>query len=193
LFPTFCSIARTHSPPSLPGRSLREIAKGQKPAWRKYLFTEYHVHSHHNPWPQRSVRNDRYKLIHNPLAGTINPGYDFSFSKRPKSGEAALLARAEPQVKKAYALMKQPPEYELYDLKTDPFEFKNLADDPSHTRHLKELAQQLKDWQKRTDDALGDPDNARKLFDMIQGAKLDKRKKLPYKAFMDVDTSSRQG
>jgi len=184
LFPTFCDIAGVAPPPSLPGRSLQAIAKGQKPAWRKYLFTEYHVHSHHNPWPQRSVRNDRYKLIHNPLAGTVNPGYDFSFSKRPKSGEAALLAGAEPQVKKAYALMKQPPEYELYDLKTDPFEFKNLADDPSHATHLKELAQQLKDWQKRTGDALGDPNNARKLFDMIQGAKLNRRKKLPYKEFM---------
>jgi len=188
LFPTFCGIAGVEAPGTLPGRSLEAIAKGQTPLWRKYLFTEFHVHSHHNPWPQRTVRNDRYKLIHNPLHGTVNPGYDFSFSKRPKSGEAALLAAATPQVKKAYALMKQPPEYELYDLKTDPFEFKNLAGDPIYADQLNELVQQLKEWQKKTGDALSNPDNARKLFDMIQGAKLDRRRKLPYKEFMDASS-----
>lgn len=186
LFPTFCRIAGVSPPASLPGRSLEPIVKGERPDWRKYLFTEFHVHSHHNPWPQRSVRNYRYKLIHNPLTGTVNPGYAFSFSKRPKSGEAVLLAVAEPDVRRAYALMKRPPEYELYDLKTDPFEFHNLADDPAHLRQLNELVQQLKDWQKKTGDVLGDSDNARKLFDMIQGAKLDRRTKLPYGEFMDL-------
>jgi N-sulfoglucosamine sulfohydrolase len=186
LFPTFCRIAGVEAPDNLPGQSLEAIAKGENPVWRKYLFTEFHVHSHHNPWPQRTVRNDRYKLIHNPLAGTVNPGYDFSMTKRLTSGEAALLAKASPQVKKAYAVMKQPPEYELYDLKTDPFEFKNLADDPAYADQRNELAQQLREWQEKTGDALSNPDNARKLFDMIQRTNLNREKKLPYKEFMDM-------
>jgi arylsulfatase A-like enzyme len=186
LFPTFCDIASVETPDNLPGRSLEAIVKGGNPVWRKYLFAEFHVHSHHNPWPQRTVRNERYKLIQNPLAGTVNPGYDFSMAKRPTSGEAALLAKASSQVKRAYTAMKQPPEYELYDLKIDPFEFQNLAEDPAYADQRNELARQLSQWQERTGDALSDPDNARKLFDMIQGANLNREKKLPYKEFMDM-------
>jgi N-sulfoglucosamine sulfohydrolase len=186
LFPTFCDIAGVEAPHNLPGQSLEAIVKGEDPVWRKYLFTEFHVHSHHNPWPQRAVRNDRYKLIHNPLAGTANPGYDFSMTNRPKSGEAALLAKASSQVKKAYAVMKQPPEYELYDLKTDPFEFNNLAEDPAYDDQLNELVQKLRQWQEKTGDALSNADNARRLFDMIRGANLNREKTLPYKEFMNL-------
>ncbi|MHC4579840.1 MAG: sulfatase/phosphatase domain-containing protein, partial [Planctomycetota bacterium] len=186
LFPTFCDIAGVEAPDDLPGQSLEAIVKGGNPIWRKYLFTEFHVHSHHNPWPQRAVRNNRYKLIHNPLAGTVNPGYDFSMTKRLKSGEAALLSTASSQVKKAYAVMRQPPEYELYDLKADPFEFRNLAEDPAHADQRNELAQRLRHWQEKTGDALSDPEKARKLFDMIQGANLNRKKPLPYKVFMNM-------
>ena len=79
--------------------------------------------------------------------------------------------------------MKKPPEYELYDLQADPHEFKNLASDPAHAKTLGRLKTELAAWRKRTGDPLADPKNARKLFDMIRAAKLN-RKKLPYGQFM---------
>lgn len=187
LFPTFCKIAGVRPPEDLPGRSLQAIVHGEKPNWRRYLFTEYHVHSNHNPWPQRTVRDERYKLIWNPLAGRVNPGYEFSMSKRPTVDEEALLASATPQAKRAYALMKAPPEYELYDLWNDPYEFTNLADDSRYADQRAELTKQLRGWQKETGDALKDPENAEELFDMIQAAGLT-RTKLPYGEFMDTQT-----
>lgn len=192
LFPTFCAMAGIKPPASLPGRSLKAIVEGGKPAWRNHLFTQYHVHSNHNPWPQRAVRNDRFKLIWNPLAGYENPGYAFSMNKRPRAGEKALLASATPQAKQAYALMKRPPEFELYDLRKDPHEFRNLADDPACTPALSELTRQLRDWQKRTGDAMVDRENAEKLFNMIQGAGLE-RKKLPYRQFVDDRSHANAG
>lgn len=188
LLPTFCRIAGAETPASLPGASLQGIAKGEKPEWRKYLFTEFHVHSNHNPWPQRTVRDARYKLIYNPLSGQVNPGYAFTLSKKFfQAPEADLLAVASPQVKKAYALMKKPPEYELYDLKNDPYEFTNLADDPAYADQRAELTKQLRDWQNKTGDALSNRENAEKLFDMIRAAGLN-REKLPYARFMDTQT-----
>ena len=74
IFPTICEIAKLKTPSTLAGASLKEIIHGEKPDWRKIMVTEYHVHSNHNPWPQRAIRNKRYKLIFNPLAGEINPG-----------------------------------------------------------------------------------------------------------------------
>jgi len=184
LLPTFCTIAGSEPPARLPGASLDRIVKGEKPDWRKYLFTEFHLHSNHNPWPQRTVRDGRYKLIHNPLAGQVNPGYAFTMSRKFfKTSEAELLAAASPKVRRAYELMKKPPEYELYDLQADPHEFKNLASDPAHAKTLGRLKTELAAWRKRTGDPLADPKNARKLFDMIRAAKLN-RKKLPYGQFM---------
>ena len=188
LFPTFCEIAGVKSPRSLVGRSLKPIVEGKSPKWRDYLFTEYHLHSNHNPWPQRTVRDDRYKLIYNPLAGEVNPGYAFTMGKKFfNAPEDELLAIASKEVREAYQLMKKPPRYELYDLRTDPYEFRNLADDPDHARTRDRLIGKLENWQEETGDALRDPAVARRLFDLIVKAGTGKRKALDY-SFMSKET-----
>ena len=187
LFPTFCEIAGAQIPRSLPGHSLKPIVHGGNPKWRKHLFTEFHVHSNHNPWPQRTVRDLRYKLIYNPLAGEVNPGYAFTMGKKFfNASEAELLAVASPQVQIAYKVMKQPPKYELYDLQTDPFEFKNLAEDHTQAKTLDRLKAELTSWQNRTGDALVDPAIAQKLFSMIREAGTSKKQTLDYKPYMKI-------
>ena len=47
----------------------------------------------------------------------------------------------------AYIFMKTKPLEELYDLKNDPYEVHNLANDPAHTEKLKLLRSQLSQWQ----------------------------------------------
>jgi hypothetical protein len=59
--------------------------------------------------------------------------------------------------------MKAPPEYELYDLLADPYEFRNLADDAEHAATLAELTTQLADWRIRTNDPLLKPENLKQL------------------------------
>ena len=41
---------------------------------------------------------------------------------------------------------------ELYDLEKDPYELKNLIDDPSHRAVLKDMRSRLNSWRKRTSD-----------------------------------------
>ena len=186
LYPTFCEIAGASIPKTLVGRSLKPIVRGQPPEWRRYLFTEFHVHSNHNPWPQRTVRDARYKLIHNPVADEVNPGYDFTMGKKFFAApEAELMAKASAQVRAAYALMKKPPAFELYDLQTDPHEFKNLAENPAHAQTRERLVAELRRWQKETNDPLADPAIARRLFELIQNAGTSKREALDYKSFMN--------
>ncbi len=98
--------------------------------------------------------------------------------------EAQLLAAAPAQVRAAYKLMKKPPSYELYDLQVDPFEFRNLADDPVHAKTLQGLRSVLAHWQKDSGDVLAFPQLARKLFDMIRAAGTEQRKALSYQ-FME--------
>ena len=162
------------------------VLRGEETEWRSHIFTEYHVHSNHNPYPQRTVRNDRYKLIWNPLSGTENPGYEFTLSHTVKINEEELLKDADPQVRKAYLLMKSPPEYELYDLETDPFEMKNLSEENGYAEILEQLKAELLKWQKQTADPLIDKNVARKLFNVIQKTGTEQpRKVVPYAEFMN--------
>ena len=93
LMPTLLTMTNAEPVPGLPGRSLVPLLTGESTEWRKYLFTEYHLHSAHNFYPQRTVRNARYKLIQSLQPDQINPGYDFTvkrfFDDLPDAIEAA--------------------------------------------------------------------------------------------------------
>jgi len=183
LFPTICEIAGLKAPDSLMGQSLKDIIHGKKPAWRRVMFTGYHVHSNHNPWPQRAVRDERYKLIFNPLSGEVNPGYDFTMSKKfMETSEPELMGSASNQVRAAYKISKRPPHFELYDLKNDPYEFKNLADEPEHSGQLKRLKSLLMHWQKDSADPFLSPETPKKLFHMINKSGTKDRTKIDYKS-----------
>ncbi|MFA8436869.1 MAG: sulfatase-like hydrolase/transferase [Marinifilaceae bacterium] len=47
---------------------------------------------------------------------------------------------------------QQKPVEELYDVHADPFQLKNLADDPKYAKVLKRMANKLDSWQKRIED-----------------------------------------
>ena len=63
----------------------------------------------------------------------------------------------------AYSLMRRPPEFELYDLKNDPYEFKNLAGDASVRDQFELLKTKLAEWRKATDDPFLNPKNITRL------------------------------
>ena len=65
--------------------------------------------------------------------------------------------------------MKRPPKYQLYDLKEDPYEFVNLAEDPDHRQALDELSAELMRWRKDTRDPLLNQDNVTRLKAEIDG------------------------
>ena len=59
--------------------------------------------------------------------------------------------------------MKTPPAYELYDLRTDPHEYRNLADQADHAEVLASLKERLAEWRRRTRDPLLKPENLKRL------------------------------
>lgn len=162
IMPTLLSVAGAQPVANLPGMSLQPLLRGEKTPWREYLFTEFHLHSAHDLYPQRTVRDSRYKLIQNLLPGETNPGYHFTM-KRFFAGLSKTIEAAPDQIREAYHRMKTPPEYELYDLQADPHEFRDLAQDADHAAKLAELKTQLADWRTRTHDPLSDPNNLKRL------------------------------
>lgn len=184
LMPTLLAAAGAMPVPDLPGRDLKPFFNGGPIPWRTHLFSEYHTHGAQNFFPQRAVRDDRYKLIENVLAGEVHPDYEATLQKmvgevRNSSPEAtvdyhAVIAGAAPEVRDAYARMRQPPRYELYDLKRDPYEFHNLAKDAAHAKTLKDLQRRLAEWRRQTNDPLLNQRNLRRFTKEVRSVKSKK-------------------
>jgi N-sulfoglucosamine sulfohydrolase len=88
-------------------------------------------------------------LIHNLRAGELkaSPSID--------GDQAHVLAQqlpAEHPARRAMERLENPPEWEMYDLRQDPVEFVNRADDPGLAAEVNRLQQALSDWQQRTED-----------------------------------------
>jgi N-sulfoglucosamine sulfohydrolase len=153
LVPTLLEAAGADPISNLPGRSLLPLLKGESVNWREYLFTEYHIHSAHNFYPQRTVQDTRFKLIRNLMPGKVNPGYAFTNNRFFENLMETIESADEP-IRSSYLNMERPVEYELYDLQSDPNEFSNLADDKSHRRILARLQKELQAWRQETNDPL---------------------------------------
>lgn len=95
----------------------------------------------------------------------MNPGVAYT-CKESHTCPAAIEAAA-PEIRVAYRVLERPPRYELYDLESDPHEFRNLADDPAHREPRDELVAALDAWRRETADPLLDPAVVRRFNDEV--------------------------
>lgn len=145
--PTFLDVAGIDIPSYLPGRSLVPVLSGRaaEAIPRKYLFSAYTAHTTSTAayWPTRTVRDDRYKLIHNimveagPLHGVLN---------RPGGRKNVCLMAGDGIDLSAF---NSPPVFELFDLVADPDETTNRIGDASFSGVETELKATLLDWRTR--------------------------------------------
>lgn len=132
--------------------------------WREYLFAEYHGHYPPLYFPQRTVRDERYKLIVNLLQDRPNPVADVcTSSAQPSYVSKQDLDAATPAVRQTYSTWSDAPPVELYDLESDPYEMRNRADDPQMATVKSRLLDALNQWQQRTQDPLADPQMLERL------------------------------
>ncbi|MGQ4515351.1 sulfatase-like hydrolase/transferase [Streptomyces sp. DW26H14] len=69
---TILDLAGCDPAPAVDSRSLVPLVRGEHPHWPRELLAEFH--GHHFPYPQRMIRDDRYKLVINPES--VNELYD---------------------------------------------------------------------------------------------------------------------
>jgi N-sulfoglucosamine sulfohydrolase len=136
----------------LHGRSWKSaIAAEEPPPGWDQVNASHTFHEITMYYPMRVVRTRDYKLIWNiaaplpyPFASDLwdAPTWQDAFRRGPET----LYGK---RTVKDY-IHRSP--FELYDLKADPHEIHNLADDPNYQKLLAEMKTQLKDFQKRTAD-----------------------------------------
>lgn len=135
-------------PPAGPGRTMHgesfaAALAGEQPTFgREHVFAEMTYHDYYDP--RRCVRTDELKLIANFSSA---PGY-----MDPSQSWRRRCTPHEP----SYAHEDYHPSLELYDLRNDPWEQHDLAEDPSNFDRLADLSEQLFTWMQRTGDPLHD-------------------------------------
>lgn len=69
---TILELAGIDPAPAVDSRSLLPLVQGEQPEWASDIVCEFH--GHHFPYPQRMLRDERYKLVVNP--DSVNELYD---------------------------------------------------------------------------------------------------------------------
>lgn len=155
VLPTILDATGIEAPGKMHGRSLRSVVQSPDAPWREYLVGEFHCHGIRPFYPRRAIRDHRYKLIHNLLAGKAKPSTGID-------GDPAYRVSQQPRydgtaVRTAFDTFADPPEFELYDLQNDPVEFKNLAGKSELKDVQARLTKALLEYRKETDDPFLDP------------------------------------
>ncbi|MEU5824774.1 sulfatase [Streptomyces sp. NPDC047803] len=128
---TILDLAGVEAHPRMQGRSLVPLLRGERPDdWRQSVYYRYfeHLDVCHHVQASYGVRTRTHKLIHYPGHGSGQPG-----------------ARDETRT----------PEWELFDLVTDPDELHNRYEDPAYQDLVRELTAELAALQRQYGDTLG--------------------------------------
>lgn len=176
--PTILQAAGLEPLPEMTGRSFLNVllgsAAGRVDPARDHVFTERERHTCTRPqdasYPVRSIVTERYHLIWNlrpHLWPVGNPpeesvGRDYGDIDGSPTWTEMLARKDDPAIRPFFLAAggAKRPEFELYDLLSDPGELNNLAGKPEHTAVQEELKEKLKAWMTNTGDprALGETD-----------------------------------
>lgn len=155
LAPTFIEAAGEKPPPAMTARSLMDIMlsekSGQIDPLRDRVFTSMEIHC--GRYPIRAVRTHDYLYIHNyETERPINLCREYWESEGGYS-PTWISVKALPRDSQIYMRIdgKRPAE-ELYDVKKDPYQLHNLAQNPDYAAIKDKLAGDLEEELRRTKD-----------------------------------------
>jgi N-sulfoglucosamine sulfohydrolase len=138
-----------HNAKGLQGKSFKNIIETENAAGWDEVYASHTMHEVTMYYPMRVLREQRYKLIWNmayqlPFPMALDLFYSYAWK------DAVLNNRK--YGKRTTAQFLQRPEFELYDIQTDPDEVHNLATQPAHKARLKTMQDKLRKFQEDTQD-----------------------------------------
>ena len=140
LAPTLLSLVGIQPPNWMQGRAFMGPFAGPE---HKYLFG-FRGRMDERYDMSRSVRNQRYLYIRNYMPHRLQGEYvGYMFQTPTTVVWRKLFDEGKLRPEQAAFWQPKPPE-ELYDLQTDPYCIRNLAEDPNHAAVLDELRQALR-------------------------------------------------
>ena len=162
LMPTLLDVAGVQAPGHLYGQSIRPVFSNTSLPGRKYVFAERNWHDADEY--MRSIRTDSFLLVYNAYHA-LPHGTPRDLSTSPswfdlKTGQAAgTLSTAQAWVLQAPRHM-----IELYDVKTDPHQLRNVSGQAGYLSINNQLTNELVEWMKTTKDH---PPHLRRRHDTV--------------------------
>jgi arylsulfatase A-like enzyme len=141
VLPTLCELLDVPVPDGVQGHSFAPWLRGEEHDFPDAVFGEKNFHDVGQYDPTRCVRTAEHKYIR-------------SYERRPVLLLPGDIAGGETSEGLGDDHLRPRPPEELYDLRDDPLEQRNLAEDPDHAGLRVQLAERLDAWQRETDDPL---------------------------------------
>ncbi|WP_339903983.1 sulfatase [uncultured Cyclobacterium sp.] len=166
IFPTIVDAVSSKGKSALPGKSLIKVGNGEATG-HAYIYAGGLIGTAKYFYPKRSVRSNKYKLIHNLYSGEPDPYLsvytDHIYPTVLSGTSREEIATSTDEIKVVYDRWENPPAFELYNLENDPWEFKNLAQDPDYREEMERLKEALNNWRVTTRDPFIDSVNFKRI------------------------------
>jgi arylsulfatase A-like enzyme len=149
--PTFIDIAGGQQPDGLDGKSFLNVLLGKTGTFRETICATHTRDGNMNVFPQRCVRDSRYKYVLNLKPENLWTTHWTKVPGIPQSHKEVWdtwvqKARTDPETARLVDTIEHHPAEELYDLKADPYEMNNIAGKPEAASVLQKMRRQLNDW-----------------------------------------------
>lgn len=153
--PTLIDIAGGKPVAGLDGKSFLQVVKGKKKEARNYVFGIHNNIPEGDPYPIRSIRDHRYKLIVN-LTPDKQYYNRFMMNRERKDRNTVWFSwvdeSKDPKAPNLIDRFVNRPAIEFYDTQNDPFELYNLATDSQYTSRIATMKKELEAWMKQQGD-----------------------------------------
>ena len=159
LTPTLVQVGGGTVPAGLDGRSFVPSLKDASVSHRSEVFATHTGDGEMNNYPCRAIRTGRYKLIWN-----LRPDLTYTTHLTKAAGKDrrnvwdawATERKTNPSIGVPMDAYQTRPEFELFDLKSDPNELSNLASVAEYQDVFNQLKNRLSAWMDAQNDGRND-------------------------------------
>lgn len=151
LLPTWIEAAGGVPAPEIEGQSMLDLLLEAGSEHRDVVYgiqTTTGISANLEPYPIRSIRDERYKLVWNLVPGNRftnliteqgNGGFYFSWRD---------LGETDAHARELFERYQHRPEFEFFDLEADPHEMTNLAEVAEHRERIAGMLERLQAWMR---------------------------------------------
>ncbi|WP_232456809.1 sulfatase family protein [Pedobacter psychrophilus] len=151
--PTLIDIAGGKVIDSLDGNSFLKVIKQENKTHRDYAYGIYNNIPEGKAYPMRSIRDNDFKMI---LNLNSKDDYFLKYVMNPNGivwASWTEKAKTSPEAQVLTNRIIKRPAVQFYDMKKDPYELNNLADDSKYQAKIKDFKIKLAAWMKEQGDS----------------------------------------
>ena len=153
VLPTLIDLAGGPAEKGLDGLSFAAVLTGERTEFREFAFGIHNNWPEGRPYPIRSIRSKKYKLILNLMPeNDYHEKHIMDIDREDYWKSWVETAARDPRAAGPLRRFLKRPAVELYDVEKDPWELENLAGRPDLAPVRRDLEDRLRAWMQQQGD-----------------------------------------